>query len=219
MVLLLNLTDSVFASLLNLYDFPWLKYPVVTLFFTQIAITLLSLVSWLNNNPKLTRLTVIIGLFIETASLTFTAFLLSIALILSYSSETANHLLVEAFFIWIVNFVLFSLWYWTIDGGGAESRKMIPKTGPNRWKRDIGNGQTRGMDFWFPQQSQEIPGWECWSPNYFDYLFLAFSTSTAFSPTDTLVLSLKVKLLMACQALNSLIALTVVAARAINGLK
>jgi hypothetical protein len=49
-----------------------------------------------------------------------------------------------------------------------------------------------------------------------DYLFLAHTTSVAFSPTDTLPLSRSAKVLMATQSAISLIAITVVAGTAIN---
>ena len=57
---------------------------------------------------------------------------------------------------------------------------------------------------------------EGWSPGFIDYLFLAFNTSTAFSPTDTLVLSRHAKVLMMVQSLISLLVLAVLAAAAIN---
>jgi uncharacterized membrane protein len=55
-----------------------------------------------------------------------------------------------------------------------------------------------------------------WSPNFLDYLFLAFNTSTAFSPTDTAVLARWGKALMMLQSIISLTTLAVLAARAIN---
>jgi uncharacterized membrane protein len=57
-----------------------------------------------------------------------------------------------------------------------------------------------------------------WSPGFLDYLFLAFNTSTAFSPTDTAVLSRRAKVLMMVQALLSLVILAVLVSRAINTL-
>ena len=57
-----------------------------------------------------------------------------------------------------------------------------------------------------------------WSPAFVDYLFLAFNTSTAFSPTDTMVLSRRAKALMMMQSLISLVVIAVLAARAINTL-
>jgi uncharacterized membrane protein len=55
-----------------------------------------------------------------------------------------------------------------------------------------------------------------WTPHFVDYLFLAFNTSTAFSPTDTAVLSRWAKLLTMLQSLISLTIIALLAARAVN---
>jgi len=55
-----------------------------------------------------------------------------------------------------------------------------------------------------------------WSPNFVDYLFLSFTASTAFSPTDTPVLQRWAKILMMLQSLLSLLILVLLAARAVN---
>ena len=55
-----------------------------------------------------------------------------------------------------------------------------------------------------------------WAPEFVDYLFLAFNTSTAFSPTDTAVLSRSAKLGMMAQSIISLMILVIIAARAVN---
>jgi hypothetical protein len=59
-------------------------------------------------------------------------------------------------------------------------------------------------------------GEQCWNPGFVDYLFLAFNTSTAFSPTDVPVLSRWAKLLMMIQSLISLATIALLAARAVN---
>ncbi len=92
-------------------------------------------------------------------------------------------------------------WYWEIDGGGPSRRHA--------------EGY-RSEDFVFPQSSLEQLSGVPWIPHYVDYLFLAFNASTAFSPTDTLVLSVRAKLLMMIQSLISLVVLAIIAARAIN---
>ena len=112
----------------------------------------------------------------------------------------APTLLRDAALIWLANILTFSIWYWEIDDGG-----------PARRHRD---GYHR-TDFVFPQLTFEHSPHR-WYPHFVDYLFLAFNTSTAFSPTDTMVLSRRAKLLMMTQALISLVALVVLAARAIN---
>ena len=55
-----------------------------------------------------------------------------------------------------------------------------------------------------------------WSPQFVDYLFLAFNTSTAFSPTDTPVLTRWGKILMMIESMISLAVLLILAARAVN---
>ncbi|HEU5101079.1 MAG TPA: hypothetical protein VFU22_18770, partial [Roseiflexaceae bacterium] len=117
--------------------------------------------------------------------------------------ELALALLRDAALIWIVNILTFSLWYWEIDGGGPSRRHHQGYHKP---------------DFGFPQAASESSVSVPWLPHYVDYLFLVFNTSTAFSPTDTLVLSVRAKLLMMTQALISLTVLAIIAARAINTL-
>jgi hypothetical protein len=66
------------------------------------------------------------------------------------------------------------------------------------------------------QEAQVAMGEDQWSPGFIDYLFLAFNTSTAFSPTDSPVLSRWAKVLMMVQSLISLTTLALLAARAVN---
>ena len=112
-------------------------------------------------------------------------------------------LLRDAGLIWIVNILIFALWYWEIDGGG-----------PGRRHRE----GYHSSDFVFPQLTLDQKDRPPWCPSFVDYLFLAFNTSTAFSPTDTLVLSRRIKLLVMTQSLISLMVLAIIAARAINTL-
>jgi uncharacterized membrane protein len=102
--------------------------------------------------------------------------------------------------LWANNVLIFSIWYWLVDGGGLEARQATAGRG----------------DFAFPQQTIELASWKDWRPSYFDYLFLAFSHSTAFSPADTVVLSKRAKGLIMVQASVSLVILAMIAARAIN---
>ncbi|MCI0475372.1 MAG: hypothetical protein L0Y55_03940 [Anaerolineales bacterium] len=113
----------------------------------------------------------------------------------------AFDLLWDAFVVWTINVIIFSVWYWLIDGGGVDKRA---------------GGQVARPDFVFPQQANEIPGWANWKPGWFDYLFLAFSHSTAFSATDTAILSPRAKTLTMMQASISVTTLAMIAARAIN---
>lgn len=111
-------------------------------------------------------------------------------------------LLGSAVALWGTNILVFALWYWRLDAGGPHEREKMP-------------GHKEGA-FLFPQM---IPGTLSnpkWSPNFVDYLFLAFNTSTAFSPTDTPALSRWAKVLMMIQSTISLTVLALLAARAVN---
>lgn len=112
-----------------------------------------------------------------------------------------TELLRDAALIWTVNVVTFALWYWELDGGGPLMRKARPH---------------EPGDFLFPQQASGVQ--KDWAPRFVDYLFLAFNQSTAFSPTDTAVLSRRAKVLVMIQATLSLMAIAVLISKAINSL-
>jgi uncharacterized membrane protein len=114
-----------------------------------------------------------------------------------------SSLLRDAGVIWSINVLAFAMWYWEIDGGGPVCRAR---------------SGYRSTDFVFPQMSDGPAASPGWSPTYLDYLFLAFNTSTAFSPTDTLALSHRVKVLMMAQSLISVVIVGALIARAINTL-
>jgi uncharacterized membrane protein len=121
--------------------------------------------------------------------------------------QTSTELMLSAGTLWITNILVFSLWYWRLDAGGPHGR-------------DRRFGHPDGA-FLFPQmtlapEAKEETGTEDWSPNYIDYLFLAFNTSTAFSPTDVPVLERWAKVVMMLQSLISLTILVLLAARAVN---
>jgi hypothetical protein len=97
------------------------------------------------------------------------------------------------------NILMFALWYWEIDGGGPEKRRKPAN---------------QLSDFLFPQQMGGLD--ENWVPHFFDYLYVAFTGSTAFSPTDTMPLSHRAKFLMMVEAILALLLLSFVVSRAIN---
>lgn len=116
-------------------------------------------------------------------------------------------LLFAAAALWVSNILVFASWYWRLDGGGPHQRDLAP----------VHNDGA----FLFPQmtmdpQAKLAAGEHEWSPNFVDYLFLAFNTSTAFSPTDVPVLSRWAKILMMLQSLISLVVIALLAARAVN---
>jgi len=144
-------------------------------------------------------------LVVVTADMTWSLCLLVAAL--PQHKETPLALLRSAGELWITNIIVFASWYWRLDAGGPYARSL----------RDE---HTDGA-FLFPQmalsqEAQVAMGEDQWSPGFIDYLFLAFNTSTAFSPTDSPVLSRWAKVLMMVQSLISLATVVLLAARAVN---
>ncbi len=119
--------------------------------------------------------------------------------------EAPKELLQSAVALWISNVLVFASWYWRLDAGGPS-------------RRDLRATHAEGA-FLFPQMTLQ-PGSKLidatWKPGFVDYLFLAFNTSTAFSPTDVPVLSRWAKALMMVQSSISLGSVAILAARAIN---
>jgi hypothetical protein len=123
---------------------------------------------------------------------------LALAAALPAHSESPVALLRAAATLWVTNVLVFAYWYWKLDAGGPNVREA--------------RGHQDGA-FFFPQFLKKTTGWR---PGFIDYLFLAFTTSTAFSPTDTPVLSQWAKVLMMLQATIAFTTVTVLIARAIN---
>ncbi|HMF77948.1 MAG TPA: hypothetical protein VK604_19995 [Bryobacteraceae bacterium] len=120
-------------------------------------------------------------------------------------SDNPIQLLRAASALWICNILVFACWYWRLDAGGPH-------------QRDLRHAHYEGA-FLFPQMT--LPEHskiltKLWKPGFVDYLFLAFNTSTAFSPTDVPVLSRWAKGLMMVQSSISLGTLAILAARAVN---
>ena len=110
-------------------------------------------------------------------------------------------LLTSSIAVWVTNVLMFSLLYWQIDLGGPEARANNAGTRP---------------DWLFPQAAAGEDAPPDWRPTFVDYLFLGFSTATAFSPTDALPLTSRAKMLMMLESTISLVTIVVVASRAIN---
>jgi len=117
-----------------------------------------------------------------------------------FTSQGVKLLLVDVVLMAITNILIFSIWYWVIDPPGIEDSPHAD----------------RAWDFLFPQRGSRLPHYETWLPRYTDYLYLAFTTSFAFSPTDTMPLTRRAKLLMLLQSSISIITLTGIAGSAIN---
>ena len=113
----------------------------------------------------------------------------------------AGPLLATGANIWLTNIVIFGLWYWELDRGGPVSRAHARDNEP---------------DFLFPEMTAPQLAAPDWEPTFVDYLYVAFTNATAFSPTDTLPFSRWSKLTMMLQATISLVTAALVIARAVN---
>ncbi|MBV9547646.1 MAG: hypothetical protein JOY61_25010, partial [Chloroflexi bacterium] len=103
--------------------------------------------------------------------------------------------------IWLTNVIVFGLWYWELDRGGPSARVRADHREP---------------DFLFPQMITPAVAPADWYPRFWDYLYVAFTNATAFSPTDTMPLTVVAKSLMTIQSIVSLLTVALVAARAVN---
>ncbi len=143
--------------------------------------------------------------FIITASLVWSLGMLIWAL--PSHKESPVDMLRSAAALWVTNVLVFASWYWRLDAGGPHVR-------------EIRKVHCSGA-FLFPQMTidpehAEEGAGAIWAPEFIDYLFLAFNTSTALSPTDTAVLSRWAKLLVMAQASISLTIIVILAGRAVN---
>ena len=123
-----------------------------------------------------------------------------VTVLFGVTSRAVVSLLFDVVLMMAVNIMIFSIWYWVIDppGIGMHDRSN------ERW------------DFLFPQRGGNLPHYESWVPHYPDYLYVAFTNSFAFSPTDTLPLTARAKMLMLLQSAISIVTLTAIAGSAIN---
>jgi len=118
-----------------------------------------------------------------------------------HAPATVTQLLVGAALVLATNVVTFGLLYWQLDSGGPSGRLLRTEPYP---------------DFQFPQTGTEGLAPPDWQARFPDHLYLAYTNIVAFSPTDTLPLTHRVKGLMAIQSMISLAVLVVVISRVIN---
>ena len=185
----------------TLWIFPWWVWLI------PIAPELLLLVplAWHRPRRRLEQLghrrTVAIAL-LGIVSLANAVLLLAvIASLVRGDEKSGAQLLLKAITVWTTNVIAFGLWYWAFDRGGP-ARRLKPDPPP--------------PDFQFPQLENPqlaAPGWQ---PELVDYLYVSFTNSIAFSPTDAMPLSRWAKLLMLAESALSSITILLVAARAVN---
>ncbi|MFI5980135.1 hypothetical protein ACIBEA_04575 [Streptomyces sp. NPDC051555] len=127
--------------------------------------------------------------------------------------EDGRSLLIAALQVWLTNIIVFGLGYWELDRGGPVSRTQLPRS------------ELPLADFRFSQDENDDAVGEVadgaskasdWVPTLVDYLYVSVTNSTAFSPTDTMPLSPRAKLMMAVQSVAALLTSLLVIARAVS---
>jgi uncharacterized membrane protein len=129
---------------------------------------------------------------------------LTAGLVRGTEGQNAGPLLVTGGVIWLTNVIVFGLWYWEFDRGGPGARAL---------------GTRQYPDLQFPQMSSPDLAPPDWEPAFADYLYLAFTNASAFSPTDVMPLSRWAKLAMTIQSVISIVTIALIVARAVNILK
>jgi hypothetical protein len=151
------------------------------------------------------RLDRILGYFVSgLVTLGLIASLVRLITELPARKEPPVNLLRSAAALWVTNVLVFALWYWRLDAGGPHRR----------------DSRTRHIEgaFLFPQMMEGAPAKQAasWSPRFIDYLFIAFNTSAAFSPTDTPILTRWAKVLSMLRAVISLLVVVILGSRAVG---
>ncbi|HET9073045.1 MAG TPA: hypothetical protein VFN48_00570 [Solirubrobacteraceae bacterium] len=121
-------------------------------------------------------------------------------LLLRHNVANGHQLIVAGALIWLTNVLLFALWYWEQDRGGPGVRAA---------------GEDGPPDLLFPQISADGP-WGDWRPQFLDYLYVSLTNATAFSPTDTMPLTVEAKMVMGLQSVISLVTIGLIISRAVN---
>jgi len=140
-------------------------------------------------------------LVVMTLGIALSVIVLAIDILVAVRGVTATILLGRGAAIWVENVIVFSLWYWQLDRGGPAERAAGAPIPPS---------------FAFPENATPELASAGWRPTYPDYLYLAYTNATAFSPTDTLPVRRWAKLTMMAQSTLSLVIAILVLARAIN---
>lgn len=178
----------------------------IIIFFEAIVLFALAIVTsdGYHRVSAVRRLLAMILITIVAAINIFSLIFLVQALLFGDTSQINGHdLLLNGMTIYVTNIFMFALLYWEIDGGGPDRRV----------------GVDRQRDFLFPQMIHKGIAKASWLPGFMDYLYLSTTNVTNFASADTIPISHRAKLLMMIQALVSVIAVVLVAARTIGVLQ
>ncbi len=170
---------------------------------------------WFRRETKWSRAVSLALVGVIGAANLFSLTLLVNALVTGKASD-GKRLLLAAVGVWLTNIIVFGLAYWELDRGGPVKRSQLPRH------------QLPDADFRFSQDENDdsidevaagSSGKADWAPTLVDYLYVSVTNSTAFSPTDTMPLSTRAKLLMSVQCMAALVTSVLVIARAVSALQ
>ncbi len=147
------------------------------------------------------RRTVAVGLVAVVSAANALALVALIGSLLSGQEKSGPELLLKGVTIWGTNVIAFGLWFWGLDRGGPIQRREPNPPPP---------------DFQFPQLENPQLAEPGWHPRLVDYVYLSFTNSIAFSPTDAMPLTRWAKLLMLTESAVSAVTVLLVAARSVN---
>ena len=165
---------------------------------------LMESLGWHGHKVHVTRRWLSLAMIAVVSAANAASIILLVHLLVNGAHANAPVLLRAAVHMWVVNVLLFALWYWQLDGGGPVARPTC---------------EPLARDFLFPQQAEPGLLGGGWHPRFLDYLYVSFTNAAAFSPTDTMPLSRWAKMLMLVQSAMSLALAVMVVARAVNILR
>jgi uncharacterized membrane protein len=150
-------------------------------------------------HPVRRRLSLSLTALVSAANITSLALLAH--QLLHHNVTNGRGLIVAGSLIWLTNVIIFGLWYWETDRGGAGMRAA---------------GCDGPPDFLFPQMNDDRIEPPNWRPHFVDYLYVSLTNAVALSPTDTMPLSRTAKSIMGVQSLVSLVTIGLIISRAVN---
>jgi uncharacterized membrane protein len=150
-------------------------------------------------SPVRRRISIVLIAIVTAAN--FTAEALLVHYLLKGGHSGGRSLVFSAAEIWFTNVAVFGLWFWEVDRGGPHMRSAP---------------EPREPDFLFPQMGAPKSSPRGWRPAFLDYLYVAFTNASAFSPTDAMPLTVRIKTLMLIESIASFLTVGLVAARAVN---
>jgi hypothetical protein len=166
----------------------------------KLVVFLPVIVFWILDRKRLMWISIVVS----NAILTFELLVSTVLLVLTLNADTAAQvyqLMNDTVLVMVINVLIFALWYWMIDS-------PLLRQGTHR--------ESEPWDLLFPQRAGNIPGYDDWIPGFPDYLFVAFTASFAFGPTDTMPISQRSKAFMLMQAAISVVSIVVLAGRALS---